>query len=371
MRQRKLMACGLLAVSLLVLVPVPVLAGGNGQPADPAGETRAAGAAEEVLRAIPAGPGHGYLVVTREQDLVPLGNYKVYLAREIVETDRQAFVEQNRRMAEYLAGAGASTGGFHEPRLDGSFLTIITQTIGNVPLLFRQVVDIEAAVREGGVGEVMGNLRDPVRRFEFWKRQGIYDKYTPQEIAFMNSVAFPLAAVGHIGEFLIGSALAAVGANAALGPVGGMILGVGTLALGGAELVSMWRDIQAGRAVDPGAVVRGIVSSVTTTIDAVFSGTGFSSMAVRSVLLRLTGTTVTAAEAATLNAVSRFFGGIGVAGLGVQVAADATAFLGRLFNVWGVPLPAGELPPEHMYLAELPDDKRILEVWESRLYLSN
>ncbi|MFZ5768613.1 MAG: hypothetical protein ACOY3F_07950 [Bacillota bacterium] len=138
----------------------------------------------------------------------------------------------------------------------GGLLRMVLMAVGNRDLFIRGFRDVFNAVNESAnfINRGMANLNGPQQLYEFWKEKGIYDKYTPGERAFLNQVVMPAVAVtqwvltglGSMGTGFLGGAgiaalgglvalacgaalgpvLLAVGIGAALGAVGGGVLGV-------------------------------------------------------------------------------------------------------------------------------------------------
>jgi hypothetical protein len=76
----------------------------------------------------------------------------------------------------------------------GGFLKMASLAVSNFRLFWKGFQDIERALATGLRGG-MENLSDPVKLYEFWKAQGIYDKYDKKERAFLNQVVFPAVLV--------------------------------------------------------------------------------------------------------------------------------------------------------------------------------
>lgn len=91
---------------------------------------------------------------------------------------------------------------------------LLTRAVNNTKLFVRGFQDVwkaTTAIADTG----MANLNDPQKRYEFWKEQGIYDKYNARERAFLNKMVFPAVAAAQ-GIFGLGGAvLIGVGAAAA------------------------------------------------------------------------------------------------------------------------------------------------------------
>lgn len=64
--------------------------------------------------------------------------------------------------------------------------------LGKTPQMYMDV----AKALDNVMAEGMINLNDPQKRYEFWKQVGIYDKYTPNEIRYINKYVFPTVAIG-------------------------------------------------------------------------------------------------------------------------------------------------------------------------------
>lgn len=315
-------------------------------PAAAAEITTSVSAKEEILRILYNRDGT-YTIVTRGPT-VDLAHARVFVARRTVRVDWETFRRHNDAVLRYVLSRRSPTGGdYYEPRMTGDYLSMALQAIPRIGLLMRQIADIHAALRSITTDpSAMENLRDPAKRYEFWKKQGIYDKYNRQEIEFMNSVAFPVAAISGAFEFLAGSALAAAGGAAILGPWGAVALGTATLLLGGAELLKIWQDVQAGRQVDPGAWMRGLLSRTGAALQGSFGIAGIPGVLSKFVVFKAAGASLAAGEAAVLFGLS----GLLSQGAGSLLTGDAAVFLGKLANVWGVPVPAGEVPVSSLEL---------------------
>lgn len=105
----------------------------------------------------------------------------------------------------------------------------INRFFNNSKLFMRGFADVWKA-SSGGMFAEQGNLTDPEKKYEYWQKQGIYDKYTASERAFLNKVVFPAVAVARslYGGAAIAMAAAGVAtlAGVAVAPVALAALGV-------------------------------------------------------------------------------------------------------------------------------------------------
>ncbi len=223
-----------------------------------------------------------------------------------------------------------STSTGHEvPKLSGGFFSLIGAGAGNIPLLIQGMRDIKAAM--GGhfsAGTSMENLRDPVKRYEFWKNAGIFDRYTGREIAFLNSVVFPLVAVEGVLELALGAALVGSGAATRLGPWGGFIVAALVLGGAGAELFGMMSDIENGRPVEPSRITQLLTNGVAVAASAGATGAGAGTSGMVWATAKLAGVSMPA-----VTGLVRVLAGVPGALMGTQLALDSAVFMGRLMNV--------------------------------------
>lgn len=262
------------------------------------------------------------------------------------------------------------------PKLNGSLLSMVATTFHNFPLAWQAMKDIQQAMGGHFNPEAMENLRDPAKRYEFWKQAGIYEKYTAREIAFINSVVFPLLAVQGVAEMLLATAVAGSGAATRLGPYGGLFVSALVLGYAGGELIGMISDVLNGRPVAPSNFTKAILNgwgflAGLAGVGAGF-GTGWLTLAVRKfadlVWPVAKGAGVTLPEAM---AMGKLMAGIPAVLAGTEAALDASVFIGKLLNVWGIPVPEGQpftacvegCEPPGQIPTKLPDKALPGEVW--------
>lgn len=227
-------------------------------------------------------------------------------------------------------------GGFTEPRVGGTMLSLLGMAVSRWDLLVRGVRDLSAAIGHLRP-EAMENLRDPVRRYEFWQAQGIFAHYTAREIAFLNSVVFPLVAAEGVVELVLGTALAASGAMVKLGPWGGVAVAFLLLGLAGAQFLDLVLAVRSGEKVAPNRMAAALTNGVAAAAAAGAAGAGGLTAGLLWLVARMAGTGI------SLSAASWVLGAMPVALSGAQLALDASLFMGKLVNVWGIPVPVGAL----------------------------
>lgn len=151
-------------------------------------------------------------------------------SRIIVPKERIISLEEYQRIANLSAAQAAADCVANEtwtenPEIPG----VINRFFNNSKLFIRGLADVWNA-SSGGMFPGQENMRDPAKRYEFWEKQGIYDKYTASERAFLNKVVFPAVAVLHglIASTAILTAAASVAslAGVAFAPVALAAFGV-------------------------------------------------------------------------------------------------------------------------------------------------
>lgn len=177
--------------------------------------------------------------------------------RVVVPQKRQSYLDFKREKDMIMASA--ATGRVLPAYLEvaeasqGSGVTgVISSVVGNSELFFRAFKDVWVATGAGSF--VYGgdeNLKDVDRRARFWKEQGIYAKYTPREIAFINKVVLPAVLTVRAGQGVGGAALVAAGAAALFAapflPVMGVTLGTAALVTG----AKAWLIKRGGQGISP------------------------------------------------------------------------------------------------------------------------
>lgn len=115
-------------------------------------------------------------------------------------------------------------------------MTTIGMVFSNSKLFINGFRDVWRATAQRSNGE---NLNDPAKRIEYWKQQGIYEKYNAKERAFINKVVFPAVAVARGAGVLAGGGAVAYGTAALLGLATAPALASGGAAvLAGAAVVA-------------------------------------------------------------------------------------------------------------------------------------
>lgn len=115
-------------------------------------------------------------------------------------------------------------------------MTTIGMVFSNSKLFINGFRDVWRATAQRSNGE---NLNDPAKRIEYWKQQGIYEKYNAKERAFINKVVFPAVAVARGAGVLAGGGAVAYGTAALLGLATAPALAIGGAAvLAGAAVVA-------------------------------------------------------------------------------------------------------------------------------------
>ena len=262
--------------------------------------------------------------------------------RVVVPQKRQSYLDFKREKDMIMASA--ATGRVLPAYLEvaeasqASGVTgVISTVVGNSELFFRAFKDVWVAT--GGRSFTYGgdeNLNDVEKRARFWKEQGIYAKYTPREIAFINKVVLPAVLAVRAGQGVGGAALVAAGAAALFAapflPVMGVTLGTAALVTG----AKAWLIKHSGQGISPllsqdwfsagGTVVPGAIGGITAMVEG--------------------------AALPTQLAAAKQLGAIGSIVAGGALLMDAALDTARLVNAWGIPEPGREpttvfiCPPE-------------------------
>lgn len=98
----------------------------------------------------------------------------------------------------------------------GQARSYLYQNISDTELLAKGCAEFFKVAMEG-VKEGAHNLNDPQKRYEYWKSRGIYEKFTPRQIEYINKACMPLMSIG----------------ASIAGTVGGVVAGAGLAALTG------------------------------------------------------------------------------------------------------------------------------------------
>ena len=160
-----------------------------------------------------------------KQSIDPQGKSRITVVKERIIT-----LDEYRRIAN-LATTQAATDYVTNkaPTANPEVAGVFNRFFNDPKLFFRGFADVWKA-SSGGMFSEQGNLNDPAKRYGFWKKQGIYDKYTVGERAYLNKVVFPAVAVGRslVAGAAIGIAAAGVAtmAGVAFAPVALATLGV-------------------------------------------------------------------------------------------------------------------------------------------------
>jgi len=135
--------------------------------------------------------------------------------RVTVTTQRILTSEEYANLASVGVSKTVGVGLAPSPvRGDTSALTPVNTFFNESRLFLRGFGDVWKAT--SGLGD-QGNLQDPRAKYEYWKQQGIYDKYTPGQISFINKVVFPAVAAARGLAFAGSVGLAALGIAAIAG----------------------------------------------------------------------------------------------------------------------------------------------------------
>ncbi len=213
--------------------------------------------------------------------------------------------------------------------------SLLNRMINNTELFFRGFRDVATPVtRTVFAGE--SNLRDPVARYDFWKEQGIYEKYTPRERQFLNRVVFPAVAVGEI----------ALGGCGALLTAGAITVGFGLSAAAALPVAlilgATWAGITAYKAYrvqnDNAEVVRDNpfqpYGGYQNALNGLLGVGGLVSFAAGSSVIPV----FAASEGAIGTAALATAYGVGMQGLGgVGLMYHSSEKLTNLANIWGIP----------------------------------
>ncbi len=77
----------------------------------------------------------------------------------------------------------------------GQARSYLYQNISDTELLAKGCAEFFNVAMEG-ISQGAHNLNDPQKRYEYWKSRGIYDKFTPRQIEYINKVCMPLMSIG-------------------------------------------------------------------------------------------------------------------------------------------------------------------------------
>lgn len=234
---------------------------------------------EDLTRLLPVGDGR-YQFITRT-DRGGMGNYSIFVAEETIQVDRAAFRNYNNELAEYLAKTQASDIKYEAPEITTDILsTLAAAGIASDPdtlrLLLNQIEDINRALREATPAE-LNSLKSIESRVAFWTKHGIYDKYTPKEIQFMNKVAFPLAMVSGINSIILGAALGDGSAQLSI-PSAAKTLSLVTVLEDPNAISSIWQRAASGQPIDPNELALRLTNkdTILKAINSIGLGTGMA-----------------------------------------------------------------------------------------------
>lgn len=231
-------------------------------------------------------------------------------------------------------------------------LTTIGMVFSNSKLFVKGFRDVWGATAQKSDGE---NLNDPSKRMDYWKKQGVYEKYNARERAFINKVVFPAVAVARGAGVLAGGGAVAYGAAALLGLATAPALAVGgAVALAGAAFVAYnVHKLNKGENIASSTVRKvgtyGTAEAAAIAGDAKWAGrfTGRigsfrkAGVAARILLDRLILGQSTGRILSGVATTGKFFGkalggNLAIEGGLYAVAANATG-LTELARVWGIP----------------------------------
>lgn len=318
-------------------------------------------------------------IVTRSKAIGMPGRVFVIPRRGEISFER--FYAANKAIWHQATESMMSGGnGYQVPQLSGSLWSILGQAVTNLPLAVRGAVDILAAIWSWGP-EGMESLADPAKRYEFWKRAGIFEKYSPREIAFLNSVSFPLVAAGLGAMALAGTAMTRAGLVALVGsgPVGwavalGLVVTVGAIStynvlstrLGGDDLEALY-DLQGSTwgMVTAGAIPWGVAAtnlSAANQMRMILGVQRFINWLQGADTFQrvLHGTKLAAGPLAAFGQIMA----------GSFLTVEGGFNLARLANAWGIPVPAGEYQEPTVIKTPELDNPTTNDVWTGRIYLS-
>jgi hypothetical protein len=173
------------------------------------------------------------------------------------------------------------------------------QNVNNFELFRRGCMDI---MKAASAEETQHNLRDPEKRYNYWKEQGIYDKYTPQQIEFLNRVCARAVIAGNavVGLGSVVGTVATLGSMLALAaPVIAAVAG-GAAVVAGAATLYKWSQVEnkgADIALDPQSnygrlLLGGELTSIGATVTAAKYGGAILGASVTSMVGAMVGTTI-------------------------------------------------------------------------------
>lgn len=208
--------------------------------------------------------------------------------------------------------------------------------LDKIRLLMEQVEDIRRIMREvQNKPSELAKLNTTAGKVQFWTERGIYDKYTPKEIQFMNAVSFSRAMATDINGLILGSALSEGSAQMSL-PTTAKTLSLITALENPGALAQIWSKVMSGQTVSAQELAMQLTSRDTILHAA-------SSAGIPSTHLRL------AVEAAS---------GSSNPDATIQILAEklkqpltlnqnvANQYLTTMRRLWGIPEFVGELSAE-------------------------
>lgn len=266
-------------------------------------------------------------------------------SRIIVVKERIISLEEYRRIVN-LASVQAGTGYVENkswtanPEVAGIF----SRYFNDSGLFLRGFKDVWAA-SGGGMFSEQGNLNDPAKRYDFWQEQGIYDKYSLRERAYLNKVVFPAVAVSRA---LYGGGAIALTATAVASLAGVAVL---PLILGGVGVWAGLTAIKAWQVKNKNADVAGLPQffgglksgQANWYAGSALGAVGGMTAGIASLLRGAIGNPVLRVAANGSAALAEGIGlgtavaGVGSATVGGYIGASESFNVVRLINEWGIP----------------------------------
>lgn len=230
-------------------------------------------------------------------------------------------------------------------------VSLIDRVFANGRLFLRAWVDVSACLKDSRAYDE--NLRDPEKRYQFWKDKGFYDRYTAQERAFINAAVMPALMLGRILSGVGGVGVAAWGASVL---IGGSVLWPAFLVGAGAyAAITLWKTL----AITAGASQEDTLAADVAALPAALGGSivyGATKAAGEAGLARIAGSILLQRVAGLFggaDTLARVIHGLGIAGRHAAGAAVGAAAVGvgsawalatsneiaRLWNIWNIPEP--------------------------------